>query len=148
VSGLEETGPIDFLVIEFQGKEINGELVPPLLDLVDRKLIRVLDALILLKRADGSYDALTTDELQASGAAGDLGELAGASSGLISEEDAEAAAAVMEPDTAALVLIYENLWAAPFAIAARKAGGQLVATGRIPVQALLAQLDALEAADA
>ena len=148
MSGLEETGPIDFLVIEFQGKEINGELVPPLLDLVDRKLIRVLDALILLKRADGSYDALTTDELQASGAAGDLGELAGASSGLISEEDAEAAAAVMEPDTAALVLIYENLWAAPFAVAARKAGGQLVATGRIPVQALLAQLDALEAADA
>jgi len=148
VSGLEETGPIDFLVIEFQGKEINGELVPPLLDLVDRKLIRVLDALILLKRADGSYDALTTDELQASGAAGELGELAGASSGLISEEDAEAAAAVMEPDTAALVLIYENLWAAPFAVAARKAGGQLVATGRIPVQALLAQLDALEAADA
>ena len=148
MSGLEETGPIDFLVIEFQGKEINGELVPPLLDLVDRQLIRVLDALIVLKRADGSYDALTTDELQASGAAGDLGELAGASSGLISEEDAEAAAAVMEPDTAALVLIYENLWAAPFAVAARKAGGQLVATGRIPVQALLAQLDALEAADA
>ena len=148
MSDLEETGPIDFLVIEFQGKEINGELVPPLLDLVDRQVIRVLDALILLKRADGSYDALTTDELQASGAAGDLGELAGASSGLISEEDAEAAAAVMEPDTAALVLIYENLWAAPFAVAARKAGGQLVATGRIPVQALLAQLDALEAADA
>ena len=148
MSGIEETGPIDFLVIEFQGKDINGELVPPLLDLVDRQLIRVLDALIVLKRADGSYDALTTDEIQASGAAGDLGELAGASSGLISEEDAEAAAAVMEPDTAALVLIYENLWAAPFAVAARKAGGQLVATGRIPVQALLAQLDALEAADA
>ena len=148
MSGIEETGPIDFLVIEFQGKDINGELVPPLLDLVDRQLIRVLDALIVLKRADGSYDALTTDEIQASGAAGDLGELAGASSGLISEEDAEAAASVMEPDTAALVLIYENLWAAPFAVAARKAGGQLVATGRIPVQALLAQLDALEAADA
>jgi Family of unknown function (DUF6325) len=142
MSDLEETGPIDFLMIEFQGKELNGELVPPLLDLVDRRLIRVLDALILLKRGDGSYDALTTQELDFD-QVGDLGPLAGASSGILSEEDAEEAASALEPDTAALLIVFENLWAVPFAVAVRKAGGQVVAQGRIPVQAMLAQLDAL-----
>jgi uncharacterized membrane protein len=143
MSDLEETGPIDWLLIEFRGKEINGELVPPLLDLVDRRLIRIMDALILIKRADGSFDALTSQDLEST-EVGDLGALAGASSGLLTDDDAAAAAAALEPDTAGLLILYENLWAAPFAVAARKAGGQLVASGRIPVQALLAQLDALE----
>ena len=142
MSDLEETGPIDFILIEFPGKELNGELVPPLLDLVDRRLIRILDALILVKRADGSFDALTTQELDSS-QVGDLGELAGASSGILSEEDATEAASALEPDTAALLIVFENLWAVPFAMAARRAGGQVVATGRIPVQTMLAQLDAL-----
>jgi Family of unknown function (DUF6325) len=144
MSDLEETGTIDWFLIEFRGKEINGELVPPLLDLVDRRLIRILDALILIKRADGSFETLTTDELDPS-QVGELGELRGASSGLLGDDDAEKAASVLDPDTAALLLVYENLWSVPFAVAARKAGGQLVAGGRIPTQAILAQLDALEA---
>jgi hypothetical protein len=143
MSSLEETGPIDYLLIEFPGKEINGELVPPLLDLVDRRLIRVLDALIILKRADGSFESLTTQDLDQA-QVGELGPLAGASSGLLSDEDAAEAASALEPDAAGLLIVFENLWAVPFALAARRAGGQLVAHGRIPVQALLAQLDALE----
>ena len=91
MNDLEETGPIDWMLIEFHGKEINGELVPPLLDLVDRRLIRIMDALIIIKRADGSFESLTSQDLDAA-QVGDLGELAGASSGLFNEEDAEAAA--------------------------------------------------------
>jgi hypothetical protein len=144
MDNIEETGPIDWMLIEFHGKEINGELVPPLLDLVDRRLIRIMDALIIVKRADGSFDSLTSQDLDPA-QVGDLGALAGASSGLFTDDDAAAAASAMEPDTAGLMIMYENRWAAPFAVAARKAGGQLVAGGRIPVQALLAQLDALEA---
>jgi hypothetical protein len=143
---LEETGAIDWYLIESRGKEINGELVPPLLDLVDRRLIRILDALVLIKRADGSFDALTTEELDPS-QVGELGPLRGASSGLLTDEDAEAAASALEPDSVGLFIVYENLCSVPFAVAARKAGGQVVAAGRIPIQAILARLDALEAAE-
>src|SRR5262245_40865171 len=141
---IEETGTIDWLVIEFQGKELNGELVPPLLDLVDRRLIRVLDALIVLKAPDGTVETLTTDDLDPE-RMGDLGELAGASSGLVDDDDAASAASILEPGSAALLIVYENLWSLPFALAVRRAGGQLVASGRLPVQAILARLDALEA---
>ena len=143
MSDLEETGAIDWYLIEFRGKEINGELVPPLLDLVDRRLIRILDVLVLIKGPDGSFDTLTTEELDPD-QVGELGPLEGASSGLLTDEDAEAAAAVLEPGSAGLFVVYENLWSVPFAVAARKAGGQVVSSGRIPVQAILAQLDALE----
>lgn len=143
MSEVEETGAIDWLLIEARGKELNGELVPPLLDLVDRRLIRVLDALILVKRADDDFDVLTTSELDTE-QVGDLGALAGASSGLLSDDDAAAAVAALEPDSIGLLIVYENLWSLPFAIAARKAGGQLVAQGHIPTQAILAALDALE----
>jgi uncharacterized membrane protein len=144
MSEIEETGTIDWFLIEFRGKEINGELVPPLLDLVDRRLIRILDALIVLKAADGSFESRTTQDLDPS-EVGELGALAGASSGLLDDDDAAAAAETLEPDSAGLLLVYENLWSVPFTVAARKAGGQLVASGRIPVQAILAQLDATEA---
>ncbi len=143
MNDLEETGAIDWYLIEFRGKEINGELVPPLLDLVDRRLIRILDVLVLIKGPDGSFDTLTTEELDPD-QVGELGPLEGASSGLLTDEDAEAAAAVLEPGSAGLFVVYENLWSVPFAVAARKAGGQVVSSGRIPVQAILAQLDALE----
>jgi hypothetical protein len=141
---LDELGPIDTMVIEFTSKEINGELVPPLLDLVDRRLIRVLDALIVIKGDDGSVQTLTSEDLDP-GQVGDLGALAGASSGLLDDEDAMDVAALLEPGSAGLVLVYENRWAVPFGVAARKAGGQLVASSRIPVQAILARLDALDA---
>ncbi len=141
---IEQTGTIDWFMVEFPGgKEINGELVPPLLELVDRHLIRVLDAVMLTKDADGSLQTLTTDDLDPE-QVGELGALAGASSGLIDEEDAAAAGSVLEDGSAALLLVYENLWSLPFARAAHMAGGQLVASGRIPVQAILARLDALD----
>ena len=139
----EETGAIDWLLIEAPNKEINGELVPPLLDLVDRRLIRILDALILIKRG-GDVQVLTTEELDPD-QVGDLGALAGASSGLLTDEDAAAAGEMLQPDSIGLLVVYENLWSLPFAVAARRAGGQHVAQGHIPIQAILASLDALEA---
>jgi hypothetical protein len=143
MSDIEQTGAIDWLLLEAHDKAINGELVPPLLDLVDRRLIRILDVLILIKRGEGDFDTLTTFDLDTE-QVGDLGALAGASSGLLSDEDASAAAAALDPDTIGLLIVYENLWSLPFAIAARKAGGQLVAQGHIPTQAIVAALDALE----
>ena len=143
MSDVDETGAIDWLLIEARGKQINGELVPPILDLVDRRLIRVLDALILIKRSDDDFDALTTSELDAE-QVGDIGALAGASSGLLSDDDAAAAAAALEPDSVGLLVVYENLWSLPFAAAARQAGGKLVARGHIETEAIVAALDALE----
>jgi hypothetical protein len=142
MSDLRETGAIDWLLVEAQ-KEINGELVPPILDLVDRRLIRILDVLVIVKRGEGDFDALTTDKLDPA-KVGNLGALAGASSGLLSDDDAAAAAAALHENSTGLLVVYENLWSLPFAIAARKVGGQLVAQGHIPTQAVVAALDALE----
>jgi len=143
MSTIEETGAIDWFLVEAHDKKINGELVPPLLDLVDRRLIRIIDVLILVKRGEGDFDALTTSDLDPL-QVGDLGALAGASSGLLSGDDAAAAARAMTPDSIGLLIVYENLWSVPFAVAARKAGGQLVANGHIPTQTLVAALDDLE----
>ncbi len=138
------TGAIDWFLIEAQSKEMNGELVPPLLDLVDRRLIRILDVLIVVKRGEGDFDVKTTSDLDPE-QVGDLGALAGASSGVLSADDAADAAALMTPNSLGLLIVYENLWSIPFAVAARKAGGQLIANGHIPTQAILAALDSLEA---
>ena len=143
MSDIDETGAIDWLLIEAPDKKVNGELVPPLLDLVERRLIRIIDVLILVKRGEGDFDVLTTSDLDAE-QVGDLGELAGASSGLLTADDAAEAAAVLAPNSIGLFLVYENTWSIPFAVAARKAGGQLVAQGHIPTQAVVAVLDALE----
>jgi len=143
MADIEATGPIDWFLLEFPSKEITGALVPPLLDLVDRRLIRILDALVIMKDGDG-YEALTSSDLEARGLV-TLGPLAGASSGILTDDDAAQAAAALGPDAAGLILVYENLWAAPFAVAARKAGGQLVADGRIHVQDMIARLDELGA---
>jgi hypothetical protein len=144
MSEIEETGAIDWLLIEAPGKQLNGELVPPLLDLVDRRLIRVLDALVLVKREEGDFDALTTAALD-SAQVGEIGELAGASSGLLTDEDAATAAAALTTNSVGLLIVYENLWSLPFAMAAREAGGQLVAHGHVSTQAIVAALDAAEA---
>ncbi len=143
MSDIEEMGAIDWFLIAAQDKEINGELIPPLLDLVDRRLIRIIDVLIIVKRDEGDFDALTTADLDTE-QVGDLGALAGASSGLLSADDAAEAAALMQPNSIGLMIVYENLWSAAFAVAARRAGGQLLAQGHIPIQALVAALDALE----
>ena len=144
MSDLEETGAIDWLLIEAPDRKINGELVPPILDLVNRRLIRILDVVILVKRGEGDFDVLTTNDLDPH-QVGDLGELAGASSGILSADDATTAAAAMQTNSLGMLIVYENLWSLPFAIATRKAGGQLVAQGHIPIQAVLAALDALDA---
>ena len=143
MTDFDETGTIDHLVIEFDRHHVTGELVPSLLDLVDRRVIRIMDVLIVLTSADGSYETLTPDELDRD-EVGELGSLAGASSGLLGDEDAAAIAEIMHPGTGALVLVYENLWSLPFARAAREAGGRLIASGRIPTQAIVAALDVLD----
>jgi hypothetical protein len=143
MSDIQEMGAIDWFLIEAKNKAINGELIPPLLELVDRRLIRIIDVLILVTRDEGEFDALTTSDLDPD-QVGDLGALAGASSGLLTADDASEAAALMQPNSLGLMIVYENRWSVPFAVAARKAGGQLVAQGHIPTQALVAALDALE----
>ncbi len=140
VNGLDELGPVDWIVVEFPGSKFNGEIAPALRDLVERDIVRVLDLLVLKKDSDGSLEAFELSDLDES----ELGELRTYESELamlLSEEDVTAVAAAIEPGSSAAVLVWENTWAAPFASAVRRSGGQLVASGRIPVQALL---DAIE----
>jgi len=143
VADLEETGPIDYLVVEFPPGGMKGEAFPLLVDLVDRGLIRILDLVVVRKETDGSLSGLALDALP-DGAA-DLTLFEGATSGLLGDDDLQEAANAIEPGAAAAVLVYENVWAVPFAVALRRSGAQMVASGRIPVQAILASLDAIEA---
>ena len=141
---LEEMGPIDYMVLEWDGDQpVTGEVMPLLLDLVDRGIIRILDLGFIVKDADGSVAAM--DFAEVAQQSGGLADFEGASSGLLGQDDLEEAANAMEPGTVAAVLVWENRWAAPVATALRRSGGQLVASGRIPVQAILASLDAAEA---
>jgi Family of unknown function (DUF6325) len=144
---LDHMGPIDFVVIAFPDGHPKGEAAPLLLDLVDRGIIRILDLMFIRKDDDGSVSGLEISNLDKEGA-GELVMFAGAASGMLTDEDREEAGKVLDPGSAAAVIVYENRWAAPFARAMRKAGGQLVAFDRIPVQAVLAALDATEPATA
>ena len=140
----EDMGPIDYMVMEWGGDQpATGEVMPLLMDLVDRGLVRILDLAFLSKNADGEVSTLDLTELAQEDAG--LADFEGAASGLIGQDDLDDAATALEPNTVAAVLVWENLWAAPVAVALRRTGGQLVASGRIPVQALLASLDASEA---
>jgi hypothetical protein len=140
----DELGPIDYMVLEWDGEQpVTGEVMPLLLDLVDRGIIRILDLAFMLKDADGSVSALDLTEIASEGTG--LEAFEGVASGLLGQDDLEEAATALEPGTVAAVLVWENLWAAPIAVALRRSGGQLVASGRIPVQAILASLDASEA---
>lgn len=141
-NGTNEMGPIDYIVVEWPGRQPNGEVAPQLVDLVDRGLIRILDLVFVAKDEGGNVAGLEISEL-----AGEVAELSvfeGASSGLISDEDVDEAGGVLEPGTSAALLVFENAWAAPFVSAVRRSGGQLVASGRIPAQDLLDALDASE----
>jgi uncharacterized membrane protein len=143
---LDEMGPIDYVVLEWPGRQPSGEVAPLLVDLVDRGIIRILDIAFMVKDEDGTVAAIDLAAV-ANGDAAGFSEFEGASTGLLGDEDLQEAAAALEPGTSAAVLVWENRWAAPVAVALRKSGGQLVASGRLPVQAILASLDALEAAN-
>jgi hypothetical protein len=138
---LDDLGPVDYLVVEFPAGASNftGEMVAELLALVDSGTIRVIDVLILTKDEDGSVDAM---ELSDVGELGELQAIEAQLAELLAADDIEHLAAAMEPGSTAGVLIWENLWAAPFASAARRAGGQLIANGRIPIQAIIASIEA------
>lgn len=141
---LDQMGPVDYLVVEFPGNRMTGEGLPLLLDLVEQRIIRVLDLAFVTKAADGSVAGIEVTDLDADGAL-DVTVFEGARSGLVDDNDLAEAADVLAPGNSAGVLVYENLWAAPFARALRRGGAQLVASGRIPVQALLSSIDAAEA---
>jgi hypothetical protein len=136
-------GPIDYIVVEWPGKQPTGEAVPHLVDLVDRGLIRILDLAFITKGEDGSVAALEFSEVAEQVV--EMKVFEGASSGLLGDDDFAAAGEALEPGTSAALLVYENSWAGPFAAAVRRSGGQLVANGRIPVQAIIAALDSVEA---
>jgi hypothetical protein len=142
---INEMGPIDYLIVEWPGRQPTGEALPHLIDLVDRGLIRILDLAFIAKAEDGSVAALGIADL------GDeidvFAAFEGASSGLLGDDDIAEAGNALEPGTSAALLVFENSWAGPFAAAVRRSGGQLVASGRIPVQDVLAALDAVEASE-
>jgi len=139
---LDEMGPIDFVVLEWPGRQPSGEVAPLLIDLVDRGIIRILDVALMAKDEDGTVGALDLGGFN--GGDGGFSDFQGASTGLLGQDDLDEAAAALAPGSAAAVLVWENRWAAPVAIALRRTGGQLVASGRIPIQAILASLDAVE----
>jgi hypothetical protein len=141
--GVDDLGPVDWIVVEFPGSRFNGEIAPALHELVERDLVRVLDLLVLKKEANGSLEAFELSDLD-HGEIGDLRTYESQLAMLLSEDDVTAVAAAIEPGSSAAVLVWENVWAAPFASAIRRSGGQLVASGRIPVQALLAAIEADE----
>jgi Family of unknown function (DUF6325) len=143
-SDLDQMGPVDYLVVAFPVERMTGEAFPLLIDLVDRGVIRILDLEFIRKDEDGSVTTLSQVDLERMKVL-EAALFDGAASGLLRPDDLAEAAAALDPGTAAGVLVYENVWAAPFAAALRRSGGQLVAAGHIPVQDLVAVLDALEA---
>ncbi|KPI31881.1 hypothetical protein OV450_1612 [Actinobacteria bacterium OV450] len=141
IGEIDDMGPVDYVVIEFPGNRMTGRGLPLLVDLVDRGIIRIFDLIFVRKDLDGSVTAV---ELQDFGSEVDLSVFEGASSGLLDQSDIDDAGGALEPGNSAGIIVYENTWAAPFARELRRGGAQLVAAGRIPVQALLASLDAME----
>ena len=138
---LDELGPVDYLVVEFPAGASNftGDMARELVKLSDAGTIRVIDILILTKDENGAIDAT---ELSDIGELGELQAIEAQLAELLAADDVEQLAGAMEPGSTAGVLIWENLWAAPFASAARRAGGQLIANGRIPIQAIIASIEA------
>jgi hypothetical protein len=141
---LDTLGPVDYIVVEFPAGASNftGEMAEELVALVDAGTIRVIDVLILTKNEDGTVEAMELSEIEE---LGPLRAIEAQLAELLAEEDVEHLAAALDPGSTAGVLIWENLWAAPFASAARRSGGQLIATGRIPIQAIIASIEADEA---
>jgi hypothetical protein len=138
---LMEMGPIDYIVIEWPGAQPTGTVVPKLVDLVDRGIIRIIDIAFIGKDPGGAVYAMDLSDFDGDGS---FAAFEGASTGIIGNDDLADAGSALEPGTSAAVLIWENRWAAPVAVALRESGAQLVASGRIPVQGIIAALDATE----
>ena len=139
---LDGYGPVDFLIVEFPAGESNftGEIAEEIVRLVEAGTIRVIDMIVITKDADGNLDAVEISDTED---LGPLTEIEAGLAGLLAEEDVAYLAAAMEPGSVAGVLVYENLWAAPFAAAARRAGGVLIADGRISPEDVVAAFAAL-----
>ncbi len=134
-------GPIDYLLLEFPGDKPLDETAGALMDLVDKGVVAIYDLVAVRKEADGSFSGISLDELD-----GSFAGFTGARSGLLGDDDLKEAADALEPGTVAALIVYENTWAAPFVGAARRAGGQVVASARIPAQDIMDALDAIEQA--
>jgi len=142
----EELGPIDIVVIAYPADApMTGEAIPIVMDLVERGIIRVLDVLVVMQNEDGTFSGFEASDLDAD-SIGDLKMFEGASTGLLGEDDVATASEALEPGSAAVMIVYENRWAAPFAAAVRRNGGVVVDNQRIPVQDLMEALDAADAA--
>ena len=146
MTDIEEMGPIDWILIEFS-EPLTGNAVGPLMNLVDRGLIRILDIMFIRKLSDGSVQSVEISDFPGDEAAY-IEVFDGTATGILGEEDLAAAGESLEVDTRAIMLVYENTWLAPFAIAVREGGGFLVDQGRIPVQSIVAALDELDELDA
>jgi hypothetical protein len=143
MSETDVLGPVDYLVVEFPADKANfsGEVADELTALVDRGLVRILDLVLIRKNLDGSVEAEELADVDKANV-GELARLEGDLALLLAEDDVEAIGAVLEPGSIAGVLVWENSWAGPFGAAVRRAGGQMVANGRVPTQALLAAVGA------
>ncbi len=142
-----EVGPIDYLVVEWPAESPpTGEAFPYLVSLVDRGIINILDFAFVQKDVDGNIFAAEIADFDLDGFP-DLAVFEGAASGLLDEEDHQDAGEILQPGSAGAIVVYENTWAAPFATALRKGGAQLVAAGRIPINAIIAALDELESSE-
>lgn len=146
-TSLDELGPVDYVIVEFpEGQShFTGEMVEELVSLVEAGTIRMIDMLILVKDDDGSIEAMELSDIDE---LGPLQTIEAELAELLAEDDVVHLAAAMDPGSTAGVLVYENLWAAPFASAARRSGGQLIANGRIPIQAIIAAIEADETTEA
>jgi uncharacterized membrane protein len=138
---LYEMGPIDYVVIEWPAEQPTGTVVPKIVDLVDRGIVRIIDIAFVGKDSGGAVYAMQLSDFEGDGS---FAAFEGAATGIIGDDDLEDAGNALEPGTSAAVLIWENRWAAPVAVALRESGAQLVASGRIPVQGIIAALDATD----
>lgn len=141
----QNVGPIDYLALEFPEARITGQGMQILLDLVDRGIIRILDLRFVVRDADGSFTAVAVTDLDGDGTL-DLAVFEGVESGLLDDDDLAQAASLIAPGSAAGLLVYENTWAGPFVAAMRSAGGEVLASGRIPATDVIAMLDELDSA--